>query len=147
MLSYSKNDAQLRPLQKSVIGSYQLTFKVKADKDATVSLLGAPGASWLAHYTLTIGHGDQTTLKVLNDTHDIIIEEPTQNILHPDEFRTFWLLWEDHKIRFGKGTTIESEQVLQYQDPSKPYIHSVAFSNSGDKPGVWELGTVDIIGE
>jgi hypothetical protein len=146
VVSYSKNDALLRPLHKSLIGFGDIAFKVRADRDATVSLLGAPGISWLAHYTLTIGHGDDTTLRVLNNTHDILVEQHTPDIISPTEMKTFWLEWKNYHVAFGRGSVVGQDQVLEYVDPSQPYVHSVAFSNGGDIVGTWELGTVDIVG-
>lgn len=144
MMTYTLNDARLRPMHKSVTGFTDLTFKVKADSRAVVSLLGIPGNTWLAPYTLTIGEGDMTKLHVLNKTTSIIIEEHTLNILSANEFRPFWISWQAGSIQFGKGETPGNDRVLQYSDPQRPYVHSVSFASAGNVWGLWQMGNVEI---
>ena len=72
------------------------------------------------------------------DLEPKLAEVITTDILSANEFRPFWFSWADGKIRFGKGTVVGQQVVVEYQDPNPIPVYHLAISG-------WDVfGTVKI---
>ena len=44
------------------------------------------------------------------------MEEQSSGNLHPSEYRTFWIRWEEGRYSVGRGEELGTDMILQWTD-------------------------------
>ena len=68
---------------------------------------------------------------------------PTPDILSAEENRAFWVSWEGNAIKFGRGTYVDNDIIINYVRPSdiRHPILAVALATGANVFGEWEVIT------
>ena len=67
----------------------------------------------------------------------------TPDILDCQEFKKFWLSWEEGLIRLGHGLATGVDSIIQWQDPNPYIIKGVAISTGYGATGKWDFSQIE----
>ncbi|XP_013402294.1 uncharacterized protein LOC106167937 isoform X1 [Lingula anatina] len=118
-------------------------FRVKTDQEAKVALSGSSetGGSELRKdaYEIILG-ADNNKKTYIKQNDRIEAEVSSKGILSSDNFRTFWLSWEDAKVQIGRGYKKGNDKILEWEPPKESWQK---ITNLGVSSGVtgaeWEF--------
>ncbi|XP_077993522.1 C3 and PZP-like alpha-2-macroglobulin domain-containing protein 8 [Glandiceps talaboti] len=123
------------------------TFTVKAENDVHLALSALP-QDLPAMYEIVIGgfqNMDSWLARSKQGEHEVDVR--TKNILSWDEFRAFWICWEDGNIQVGYGNTHTNESVfLTWQDEEPLPVMYIGFSTGWGSLGefkIWKKENLD----
>ncbi|XP_017790688.1 PREDICTED: uncharacterized protein LOC108572874 isoform X4 [Habropoda laboriosa] len=97
------------------VASGQLQFRVKSPHDVHVALTTGPEAGEPMYEVFIGGWNNSKSVIRKNRAKPDVAEVETPDILNGDEFRGFWIRWDDGAISVGKEG--EPSSFLTYADP------------------------------
>ncbi|KAI0235762.1 hypothetical protein LSAT2_013711 [Lamellibrachia satsuma] len=120
-------------------GNEYFRFQVLACHDVTVALSAVPGVTDRQTYEVLIG-GAQNNLSEIR-THDSgqpAAQNTTPGLLDCDEYRPFWIMWEDGDIVVGRGRVLGEQIFVQLKNPQNSHeVRGVSVKTGKDTPGKW----------
>ncbi len=48
-----------------------------------------------------------------------------------DIYKTFWVAWDNHRIRLGKGMHLDQQNLIDYTDATPGVVGAIGFSRGG----------------
>ncbi|KMQ95579.1 c3 and pzp-like alpha-2-macroglobulin domain-containing protein 8 protein [Lasius niger] len=93
----------------------QIQFRVKAPNDAHIALTTGPQEGDPMYEVFIGGWSNSKSVVRKNRTKPEVLEVETPDILSADEFRGFWIRWNDGTLTVGKEG--DSAPLLSYTDP------------------------------
>ncbi|XP_029165549.1 uncharacterized protein LOC114936495 isoform X3 [Nylanderia fulva] len=93
----------------------QIQFRVKAPNDAHIALTTGPQEGDPMYEVFIGGWSNSKSVVRKNRTKPEVMEAETPDILSADEFRGFWIRWNDGTLTVGKEG--DSAPFLSYSDP------------------------------
>ncbi|CAC5423976.1 unnamed protein product [Mytilus coruscus] len=124
---------------------HSITFDLKVCSDAFVYLSASQVMdSNTAVYEICIEGGGGT--KVLLRRKDYIFESIASNVLgagrtYCGSFQPFWISWQNGNIKIGKGLSVDSEVVIDWNDTNPFNIHGVGVRTGQGQSGQWIIYT------
>ncbi len=116
-------------------------FGVRTCMDAHVGLL-PPTGSTESYYEVVIGgySNSRSDIRRWPDV-GIPVHVQTPNILNCDQYRHFWVSWDNNEgiIRLGTGTIVGLLEFLSWTDPNFLIPESFAISTWHNDDGDWEM--------
>ncbi|XP_053617755.1 uncharacterized protein LOC128679495 [Plodia interpunctella] len=110
-----------------------LKFDIKGSEGAIIALAKEININH-CDYLIVLGHFFKSWIQ--KSYKDAVVEN-TPNLLSPDEYRSFWILWDSQSIRVGKAG--ESNPFLCYKNVVQP-LHYVTFAVKGGRtPISWRF--------
>ncbi|KAF5296192.1 hypothetical protein FQA39_LY12646 [Lamprigera yunnana] len=110
-------------------------FKVRAANDAHIALT-ASAAECDPMYEIFIGGwANQKSIIRKNRTKPDVAEMPTPNILHPGEFRSFWVRWDNNTIACGCDNN--PQPFISWTDDEYVPIRYVGVCTGWGSTGCW----------
>ncbi|KAK2582902.1 hypothetical protein KPH14_008972 [Odynerus spinipes] len=97
------------------VTSGQVQFRVKAPNDAHVALTSGPHEGEPMYEVFIGGWGNTKSVIRKNRTKPEVAETETPGILTADDYRGFWIRWQDGQITVGKEG--EQSPFLSYTEP------------------------------
>lgn len=111
------------------------TFKVRSANDAHIALLSENGETGPMFEVFIGGWGNTKSVIRKNKTKPDVMETMTPNILHPGEFRGFWIRWNDSVITVGKEG--ETSAFLAWEDENIVRVNYVGICTGWGAAGTW----------
>ncbi|KAJ8949964.1 hypothetical protein NQ318_002371 [Aromia moschata] len=98
-------------------------FRIKAANDAHIALSPAAAEVDPMYEVYIGGWGNSKSIIRKNRTKPEVAEEPTPGILNPNEFRGFWIRWQNRTISVGRENEIPPFlSWTDYEDVNIEYI-------------------------
>ncbi len=127
-----------------VLGQQNLVFHVMACTNAHLALSSLPKKITILTYEMVIGdHNNTRTLLRDSIGGSILAQSVTPGILSCDQYRTFWLSWTIHSIRFGVGNHVGQQEYLTWIAPTVRHIASIGLTTSQGSAGQWVHGNIN----
>ena len=122
-----------------------LVFSVRACRDAHVALADSFEMNSQHVYEVVIGARRNTYVYIRDRPRGPIRASVLKSagLLHCDEFRSFWILWEAGRIEVGKGGDVGVGSLLRWRDPAPRPIHGVSVSTVIGVAGDWQFEDVN----
>ncbi|KAF5276753.1 hypothetical protein FQR65_LT16203 [Abscondita terminalis] len=112
-----------------------IRFKVRASNDAHIAL-SASAAECDPMYEIFIGGwANQKSVIRKNRSKPDVAEMPTPNILHPGEFRSFWVRWDNNTISCGCENN--SQPFITWTDSEYVPVRYVGVCTGWGATGSW----------
>ncbi|XP_030755376.1 uncharacterized protein LOC115881830 [Sitophilus oryzae] len=112
-----------------------LQFRVKAPHDAHIALSPEAGEVDPMYEIFIGGWGNTKSIIRKNRTKPDVAEAPTPNILSGDEFRGFWIRWNNGQI--GVGREGDFSPFLSWTDSERVNIEYVGVCTGWGSSGNW----------
>lgn len=116
-----------------------IIFSVKACQQCLITLVNDERS-----YTLILGRNENTKLHIAiarNNTFEFSPYYTSRSgILDCNEFRTFWLSWENLSFRLGRGNVLFTDEIYRFDgehDPSFSGFTRVLISTRMGEDGLW----------
>ncbi|XP_043254886.1 uncharacterized protein LOC122398776 isoform X2 [Colletes gigas] len=113
----------------------QLQFRVKAANDAHVALTTGPQDSQPMYEVFIGGWGNSKSVIRKNKSKPDVAEADTPGILSNDEFRGFWIRWDDDALSVGKEG--EASAFLTYTDSEPLTVSHFGLCTAWGASGEW----------
>ncbi|XP_076637383.1 uncharacterized protein LOC143349763 isoform X4 [Colletes latitarsis] len=113
----------------------QLQFRVKASNDAHVALTTGPQESQPMYEVFIGGWGNSKSVIRKNKSKPDVAEADTPGILSNDEFRGFWIRWNDDALSVGKEG--EASAFLTYTDSEPLTVNHFGLCTGWGASGEW----------
>ncbi|XP_077981785.1 C3 and PZP-like alpha-2-macroglobulin domain-containing protein 8 [Glandiceps talaboti] len=135
---------RFRYFDKPLIG-FSVNFKVKAKNDAHIGLSAGPQDK-PAMYEIVIGGWRNTKSVIRRAKHsELRVEASTPGILSPNEFREFWISYNNGVIRVGKEG--DQEAFMEWTDPDPLPVKYLGYSTGWGSDGQFVFCMDDPIAE
>ena len=123
-----------------------ITFRIKAASDCHVVLAPVVGEDEQA-YEVVIGGWHNTKSAIWNPAHIILVAEvETEGILAHDEWRSFWIRYEEGHIEVGTGLNVGLSRFLYWHDNSTEgyrTVKAVSVATGFDYFGEWDFNHIE----
>lgn len=110
-------------------------FRVRTSNDAHIALSPAASETTPMYEVFLGGWGNSKSCIRKNRTKPDVAEAPTPGILNGDEFRGFWIRWENGNISVGREG--EGSPFLNFTDYEQVPIEYVGFCTGWGASGNW----------
>lgn len=110
-------------------------FRIKAPNDAHIALSTAAAEVNPMYEVFIGGWGNSKSIIRKNRTKPDVAEEPTPGILNENEFRGFWIRWQNGTISVGREN--EVPPILSWTDYEQVPIEYVGFCTGWGASGSW----------
>ncbi|XP_076468513.1 uncharacterized protein LOC143299208 isoform X2 [Babylonia areolata] len=122
-----------------------ITFKIKAAGEAYLSLSAVYGDLERKTYEIVLG-AEENSKSLIRDSSlgPIKAEAHTVNLLSEEDFRYFWISWENHELQVGRGPKQGYQQFLRWKiPPNRQFnVNCLAVSTSRMGKGQWEFAEI-----
>lgn len=122
-----------------------VNFKVRAPNDAHLALTGGPNETHPIIEVFIGGWGNTKSVIRRNKTKPEKAECHTPNILHPGEYRGFWIRVTQGVVTVGREG--EAAAFLSWQDPEPFLINYVGVCTGWGASGSWIIEGKKSLGE
>ena len=122
-----------------VSGKDSLLFRLKACSEAYLTLTEIEHNPHLNSYEVALGINGGSGNELRHKAGGSVQAEHSETLLHCDETRHFWVSWISGSIEFGKGDSVGSEMLLQWNHDTPYDINAVALATKDSVKGIWEF--------
>lgn len=128
-----------------VTGVNSISFDVSAKNDAHVALSisnidGSTSGQDKDVYEIVIGGwGDSQSVIRKSKQGSNLCTASTPDIVENGEYRPFWISWENGLFSFGKGHTVGSNKVCDWQDNNPRAVNYVSVATGWGSEGDWSF--------
>lgn len=107
---------------------------------ARILLLEDPFDRSLYSRELVIGDRNNTKIRLLDASENVVLEKDVNGLVHCSELRPFWISWnwQIGELRVGKGL-VNTEEILHYVDAAMSPFHAVSVSTGDGFTGEWQF--------
>jgi len=117
-----------------------MVVRVIACRDAHIALSETFNNVQTRTYEIIIGgNGNQNSFIRDYSTGGEKQRVETPDIMDCNNFRAFWVSWEDHRIKAGKGATVGQQIFLDWYDLEERIFQGLTISTWSDATGWWDL--------
>jgi hypothetical protein len=116
------------------------TFQMRTCAGARILLLEDPFDRSLYSRELVIGDRNNTKIRLLDASENVVLEKDVNGLVHCSELRPFWISWnwQIGELRVGKGL-VNTEEILHYVDAAMSPFHAVSVSTGDGFTGEWQF--------
>lgn len=119
------------------VSGQQIQFRIKAPNDAHIALTTGPYEGDPMWEVFIGGWGNTKSVIRKNRTKPDVVEVPTPGFLTNDDFRGFWIRWNDGNVTVGKEN--DPEPFMSYADPEPFAISHFGVCTGWGASGEWLL--------
>ena len=120
-----------------------ITFSVKAENDAHVLLSGEVARNVRGNQYIEVVLGGWSNggsiIRVGNQNWKERIATP--NILDAGSYRDFWVSWDQHVVKVGRGLAVGQQMFLEESYPSTLNVKHLGIWNGYGSGGAWMINT------
>ena len=145
LTSHTPDNYNYNQFWLTVAGRWFIVFRVKACNDAHIGLAAIVGNSENRLYEVVIGGQGNTQSyirRTAQSTDDEALAE-TPDILSCNEFRSFWIQWENNHVEVGEGSVINQRRFINWADTTDPHgISALTLSTGWESTGDWQFSYI-----
>jgi len=127
-------------MSKSIIGQSSIVVRIQSCRDGHIAFSEVFNNVQTRTYEVIIGgNGNQNSFIRDRDSYNEVQRVDTPGIMDCNNYKTFWVSWENYRIVVGQGALIGQSSFLDWVDPEQRVFLGLTISTWDGSQGWWDF--------